>query len=93
MNKSDLVAKMCEKYELSKKDATDIVEAVLNGIQESIVSGDDVALAGFGTFKRTIRPERNGFNPATGEKIKISESVSVKFSPSKVLKEQLQKSS
>ncbi len=72
MNKSELVAMMAEKAELSKKDAEKALNAFIESVQETIKSGDKISLVGFGTFELRKREAREGKNPRTGEKLTIA---------------------
>ncbi len=89
MNKSELVDLVAEKTEMSKKDSEKAVKAVLDSITDGLVKGDKVQLVGFGTFEVRSRKEREGRNPATGEKIKIKALKVPAFKPGKALKEQV----
>lgn len=89
MNKSELVDLVAEKAEMSKKDSEKAVKAVLDGITEGLVKGDKVQLVGFGTFEVRSRKEREGRNPATGEKIKIEALKVPAFKPGKALKDRV----
>ncbi|KAA0678364.1 HU family DNA-binding protein [Roseomonas genomospecies 6] len=89
MNKNDLVAHVADSVGLSKTDATKAVEAVLEGIADSLKKGDEVRLVGFGTFAVTERAASEGRNPRTGEKIAIPASKQPKFKPGKTLKDVL----
>ena len=71
MNKTELVAAVAAKAELSKKDAEAAVKAVLDAVTEALADGDKVALVGFGTFEVKERAARTGKNPRTGETIEI----------------------
>ena len=71
MNKTELVASVAEKAELSKKDAEKAVAAMLESVEEALKAGDKVALVGFGTFEVKERAARTGKNPRTGEAVKI----------------------
>ncbi len=64
MNKSELINKVAETSELSKKDATKAVDAVFGTIAEALASGDNVQLIGFGNFETRDRAAKNGLNPA-----------------------------
>ncbi len=86
MNKTDLINKVAELGELSKKDAGKAVDAVLDSISESLKAGDAVQIVGFGTFKVTHKPARQGRNPSTGQTIDIAASNKVSFSPGATLK-------
>ncbi len=89
MNKSELVDLVAEKAEMSKKDSEKAVKAVLDSITDGLVKGDKVQLVGFGTFEVRSRKEREGRNPATGEKIKIKALKVPAFKPGKALKEKV----
>ncbi|MFK7937410.1 MAG: HU family DNA-binding protein [Saprospiraceae bacterium] len=85
MNKGDLVNKLAESTDLSKAQATDALNVVLNSIGEALKDGDKVALVGFGTFSTGHRAERQGRNPRTGEAITIKAKTTVKFKAGKEL--------
>jgi DNA-binding protein HU-beta len=89
VNKSELVELVAEKTEMSKKDSEKAVKAVLDSITDGLVKGDKVQLVGFGTFEVRNRKEREGRNPATGEKIKIKALNVPAFKPGKALKEKV----
>ncbi|RAU94732.1 HU family DNA-binding protein [Paenibacillus sp. YN15] len=90
MNKSDLIAKVAESSELSKKDATKAVEAVFEAITEALQSGDKVQLVGFGNFEVRERSARKGRNPQTGKEIDIPASKVTSFKPGKALRDGVQ---
>ena len=71
MNKSELIAAVAAKADLSKKDAEAAVKAVIDSVSEALADGDKVALVGFGTFEVKTRAARTGKNPRTGEAIEI----------------------
>lgn len=87
MNKTELVAKVAELAELSKKDAQKAVEAVFEAITDALKSGDRVQLMGFGNFEIRERSARKGRNPQTGEEIEIAASKVPAFKPGKALRE------
>lgn len=89
MKKSELVDLVAEKAGMSKKDSEKAVKAVLESITDGLVRGDKVQLVGFGTFEVRSRKEREGRNPATGEKIKIKALKVPAFKPGKALKEKV----
>ena len=72
MNKAELIAAMAEKAELSKKDAGAALDAFMDVVTDELKKGEKIALVGFGTFEVSERPEREGINPATKEKITIA---------------------
>ncbi len=87
MNKTELVAAVAAKAELSKKDAEKAVSAVTASISEALKKGDKVQLVGFGTFEVRKRNARTGKNPRTGESIKIKASKVPAFKAGKALKD------
>ena len=90
MNKTDLIAAVAEKSELSKKDAEKAVIAFLSSIEESLKAGDKVSIVGFGTFEVRERPERQGRNPQTKEPMTIAASKLPAFKAGKALKDAVQ---
>ena len=87
MNKTELVAVVAEKAEISKKDADSAVNAVIESIIEAVASKDKVQIVGFGTFEARERKEKIGKNPRTGEEIKIAASVVPAFKAGKAFKD------
>ena len=66
MNKTELIAAVAEKTDLSKKDADAAVSAVLGAITDALKAGDKIQLVGFGTFEVRNRAAKQGRNPRTG---------------------------
>ena len=91
MNRSELVAKIAEKSELSKKDAEKAVAAFIESVTEALVSGDKVQLVGFGSFEVRRREERACRDPRTGNAITIPASNSPAFKAGKALKDAVNK--
>lgn len=87
MNKTDLIAKVAELSDLSKKDATKAVDAVFEAISDALQNGDKVQLVGFGNFEVRERQARKGRNPQTGAEIDIAASKMPAFKPGKSLKD------
>ena len=87
MNKTELVAAMAEKTELSKKDAEKALKAFTDVVAEELKKGEKIQLVGFGTFEVAERPARDGRNPLTGKAMKIPASKSPKFKAGKALKD------
>ena len=87
MNKTDLVAAVAAKAEISKKDAEAAVAAVFASITDALADGDKVSLVGFGTFEVKTRAARTGLNPRTGEKLSIPASKAPAFKAGKALKD------
>lgn len=88
MKKVDLVEAVLTAAGLdTKKQAEAAVEAVFDSIVKTVSRGEEVAIAGFGTFRATKRAARTGINPKTGEKIEIAAKTAPKFKPGKVFKD------
>ncbi|MCM1157405.1 MAG: HU family DNA-binding protein [Bacteroidales bacterium] len=91
MNKTELVAAIADKTELSKKDAEKALKAFTDVVAEELTKGDKIQLVGFGTFEVVERPAREGRNPKTGETMKIAASKAPKFKAGKALKDVVNK--
>ena len=79
MNKTELSSAVAKQANLTQAQAKAAVEATLDAIATALKEGDKVALLGFGTFSVNERPERQGINPSTMEKITIAAKKVVKF--------------
>jgi len=86
MRKSDIANDVYEKVGVSKKEASDIVEIILNTIKSVLQKGETVKIAGFGNFVVRSKRARKGRNPKTGEEIGITPRKVVTFRPSQVFK-------
>ena len=85
MTKAEFVDRLAGRFD-SKKQASDAVEAVLDGITEALVAGDSVNFTGFGKFTVADRSPRQGVNPRTGERITIAGGRVPRFSAGAGLK-------
>ena len=87
MTKSEFVDRLAHDGRIgSKKQAADAVEAVLDGIADSLRGGDSVNFTGFGKFSVAERGPRQGVNPRTGERITIAGGRVPRFSAGAALK-------
>ena len=91
MNKTELIAAVAEKAEISKKDAEKAVKAFTDAVAEELAKGGKVQLVGFGNFEVSERPAREGRNPRTGETMTIAASKTPKYKPGKALKDEINK--
>ncbi len=91
MNKTELVAAIAEKAELSKKDAEKALKAFTDAVAEELANGGKVQLVGFGTFEVAERAARTGKNPQTGKAMEIPASKAPKFKAGKALKDTVNK--
>lgn len=87
MNKKELIAAIAEKAEITKKDATTLLDALTDIITECLSNGDEVKISGFGTFTTSERAARECRNPLTGESISVDAKVVPKFKASATLKQ------
>ncbi|MCG8504708.1 MAG: HU family DNA-binding protein [Sphingomonadales bacterium] len=87
LNKNDLIASVASSTGLSKSDASNAVDSVLDNIASALARGDDVRLVGFGTFSVAHRKATTGRNPRTGATIQIPASNQPKFKAGKALKD------
>ena len=87
MNRTDLINFIAEKACLTKSEAANALDAFQEGVKSSLQKGDPVVLVNFCTITVKQRAAREGRNPMTGEKIKISAGKVVGFKAGKALKE------
>lgn len=87
MRKPELVASVAEKADISKEQAGQILNTILDEITAALAENDTVSLIGFGSFSQRHRGARTGRNPQTGEPLEIKASNTVAFKPGKQLRE------
>ena len=87
--KADLVDRIAELTGMPKTRVAMCYDTLFELMCEALAKGDKVAVPNFGTFQVAERPARQGRNPATGAAITIAASKTVRFKPSKNLKDQL----
>lgn len=91
MNKAELIDHVANTANLSKADAERALNAVIDGITDSLKNNDQVVLVGFGTFVVKARAARTGRNPQTGETIQIAAAKVPAFKAGKALKDAVNK--
>ena len=91
MNKTELIAAVAEKAELSKKDAEAAITAMVDAITEALSQEEKVQLVGFGSFEVKSRAARTGRNPRTKEVVEIPASKVPVFKAGKALKDAVAK--
>ena len=89
MNKTELVAAIASKANISQKDAEASVKAFTEVVAEELKKGEKIQLVGFGTFEVSKRAARTGRNPQTGAEMKIPASKAPKFKAGKALKDSI----
>ena len=87
MTKAELVDKLAEKGEITKKLASDTIDLVFSSISDVLVAGEEISIPGFGKFSVVTRKERTGLNPQTKKKIKIPAKKVPKFAGAKAMKD------
>lgn len=86
MLKKDIIETVASKTGLTKKAASDAVEAFLGAVKDALSKGDGVLLTGFGRFEVRPRAARAGINPKTLEKINLPATKVPAFKAGKALK-------
>ena len=87
MKKSDIAGRVADRIDLSRPAAGIAVDAVSEAVGEALANGQEVRIAGFGTFGTRNRPTRTGRNPQNGEGLSIPASTAPAFKPGKALKD------
>jgi DNA-binding protein HU-beta len=87
MNKSELIKAVADSTGTKQTDAARLVDTLFDTIAASLKKGDQVAVAGFGTFVAKTRAAREGRNPSTGKAIQIPQRTSAAFKPASALKD------
>ena len=70
---------LATQHQMSKAESGRVLETLLNVVVTTVKKGGSVVIPGFGSFKQHARQARNGVNPSTGAKIKISAAKLPKF--------------
>ncbi|KAB2824050.1 HU family DNA-binding protein [Aliivibrio finisterrensis] len=87
VNKSQLVDQIADNADISKAAAGRALDALVETVTETLKSGEQVTLVGFGSFLVRERAARTGRNPKTGEAIEISAAKVPAFKAGKALKD------
>ena len=91
MKKTDLIFDLAQHCELSKTEAKQSVEVILQTLTQAIVTGEGVEIRGFGGFYKKHRKARLGINPKTSERTQVGEKYVPFFKPGKSLREVVNK--
>ena len=86
LTKAELAELLFERLGLNKRESKDMVEAFFDIIHNTLVTGRDVKMSGFGNFNIRRKASRPGRNPRTGEAIPIKARNVVTFHASHKLK-------
>ncbi|PIR97425.1 MAG: DNA-binding protein [Candidatus Doudnabacteria bacterium CG10_big_fil_rev_8_21_14_0_10_41_10] len=87
MTKSEMLNALAEKLGKTRKEASEIVEALVNLAHAETKKSGEFTIPGLGKMVKKDRKERMGRNPATGETIKIPAKTVLKFRVAKAAKE------
>ena len=87
MNKEELVQEISKKAKVTQKEATEVLNSLVETVQKTVAKGEKVTLVGFGTFESRKRAARTGRNPQTGKEINIAAKTVPAFSAGKKFKE------
>jgi integration host factor subunit alpha len=86
VKRADLINKITQDNNLTRQQASDILEKTLEVIGQTLVRGDQVKISSFGTFTPRSKKERIGRNPRTGEGAKITPRQVISFRASPIFK-------
>ena len=91
LNRTELIAKIAEKANLTKTEADKALAALQDVLVESLANGEAVKITGLMAVERTERAARKGRNPRTGEEIQIPAGFGVKLTAGSTLKKAVAK--
>ena len=86
MTKEDIVNRVWENLDLSKKESGEVVEQLLSCFKDVPSEGEKLKIGGFGVFEVRERKSRMGRNPKTGEEVPINPRRVLVFRPSQSMK-------
>jgi len=87
MNRNELVSKVATQANVNKGVADEVITAFMNVVTDEVCAGGKVRILDFGTFELSDRPERTGYNPATGKKTTIAARKNPRFRAAKAFKD------
>lgn len=89
VTRADVADMISEEIGLSRKDASDILDNVLDEVVADLVAGNDVKLSSFGTFSLRDKAARVGRNPRTKVETEISPRRVISFKPSQTMRKEI----
>lgn len=90
LSKAIIAEDICEKLNLGKGDAKEVVDIFFEVLRKALENGHHVKLSGFGNFKLRDKKQRPGRNPKTGEEIPVNARRVVTFKPGLKLKNKIE---
>lgn len=91
VGRQELTKRIATEAQLTQKKAAEILETTLDTIRDSLQTGHEVRLVGFGSFKVRRTAARRGINPRDGKPMQVPSKDRVRFSPGKELSEAVEK--
>ena len=91
LTKADIIEAIRQENGYSLKRSSEITETLWEIIKQSLESGEDVMISGFGKFQVKNKRRRRGRNPATGEGLILSPRRVVTFKSSGKLRNRINK--
>jgi len=92
VTRADLAEAVYREIGLSRSESSELVESVIDHVSNALLRGEQVKLAGFGTFSLRDKKERMGRNPKTGKEVPITSRRVLVFKPSQILRERVDSS-
>jgi len=89
LTRADLAESIHRKIGLSRADSSGLVEAILRHMCESLSGGENVKIAGFGTFSLRDKTQRIGRNPKTGVEVPIAPRRVLTFRASQIMRDRI----
>jgi integration host factor subunit alpha len=89
LTKADIVESICRENGYTKNRSYEVVETLLEIIKQSLESGNDVLVSGFGKFCIKEKKKRKGRNPASGQTMMLSPRKVVTFKCSGKLRKKI----
>lgn len=91
ITRSDFANRLRERFGVTTADAFKLVDIIFEEIRESLIHGEEIKFAGFGSFKILEKNQRMGRNPKTGAPAIISARRVVSFRPSNEFRKRVAK--
>lgn len=92
MNKSELIEKLADKMDIPVREASSIINTIIETMRDSLANSNPIEIRGFGSFMIKEYKPYTGRNPKTGEKIEVAPKKLPFFKVGKGLREQVNKS-
>ena len=89
VTKDHIINSICTQLDLPKKKAADMLESLLELVEKTLESGEDVLISGFGKVCVKQKEERKGRNPATGADLMLGSRKVVTFKCSPILRSKI----